>query len=129
MAADNRDALQAATRHRAADTRDRARQALRQLDRDGTAITFTAVAAAAGVSRSLLYSDPELRAEIDQLRDRIPTGPTRPPAAERASVPSLQQRLATALDDNRTLRHENQLLRQRLSEVLGHQRAAITPNP
>ena len=53
--ADNRAALAAATQHRAETTRERARDALRRFDHDGTPISFTAVATAAGVSRSLLY--------------------------------------------------------------------------
>ena len=38
----------------------------RELDRAGTAITFTAVAAAAGISRSWLYTQPDLRAGIER---------------------------------------------------------------
>jgi hypothetical protein len=58
MRADNRQALERATRHRTEVTRERARAALRCLDGDGSAVTFTftAVATAAGVSRSLLYA-------------------------------------------------------------------------
>ena len=127
MPADNREALAAATHHRAETTRERARAALRRLDRDGAAITFAAVAAAADVSRSLLYRDPALRTEIDRLRTPKPLGTTRPPAAERSSEASLQQRLTSALDDNRTLRDENQQLRDQIAVILGEQRAATTP--
>lgn len=118
MPADNRAALTAATRHRAATTREQARAALRRLDRDGIPVTFAAVATAADVSRSLLYRDPALRAEIDRLRTHDILGPTRSPAADRASEASLQQRLATALDDNRLLRDENHQLRQQIAIVL-----------
>lgn len=127
MRADNRQALNLATRHRTQATRERARAALRRLDSDGTPVTFTVVATAADVSRSLLYRDPDLRAEIDRLRTRNPHTQTRPPAAERASDASLHQRLATALEDNRSLRNENQLLREQVAILLGQQRATPTP--
>ena len=125
--ADNRAALVAATRHRTEATRERARLALRKLDRDGTPVSFVAVANAAGVSRSLLYRDPDLHAEIDRLRTRSPLNTIRPPAVERASDTSLQQRLAAALQDNHTLRTENHQLREQIALLLGQQRAATTP--
>lgn len=127
MPADNRAALTVATRRRTETTRERARTALRRLDRAGTPITFVAVAASADVSRSLLYRDPDLRAEIDRLRSRDPLGPIRPPAVEQTSDASLQQRLGTALEDNRMLRDENHQLRGQLAVLLGEQRAAATP--
>lgn len=127
MRADNRQALNLATRHRIEVTRERARAALRRLDSDGSVVTFTAVATAADVSRSLLYRDPDLRAEIDRLRTRGPHGQNRPPAAERGSDASLHQRLAIALEDNRSLRNENQLLRDQVAVLLGRQRATATP--
>lgn len=127
MPADNRAALAAATRDRSTSVRDRARTALRRLDRNGTTITFAAVASAAGVSRSLLYRDPDLRHEIDRLRTRDPLGSLRPPAVERTSETSLQQRLATALQDNHTLRDDNRKLRDQIAVLLGEQRAATIP--
>ena len=127
MPADNRAALTAATRDRAITVRERARTALRRLDRDGIPITFAAVASAAGVSRSLLYRDPDLRNEIDRLRTRDPLGTVRPPTAEQTSDASLQQRLATALEDNHTLRDDNRKLRDQIAVLLGQQRAATIP--
>jgi hypothetical protein len=123
MPADNRAALAAATQQRSEHARTRARAAIRQLDRDGVAVTFAAVAEAAGVSRSLLYRDPDLHTEIDRLRTRQPRGPIRRPAAERASDGSLQQRLATLLDDDHALRDENRRLREQIAVLLGQQRA------
>jgi hypothetical protein len=130
MSTDPRTALAAATRHRTETTRARARDALRRLDRNGHPISFTAVADAADVSRSLLYRDADLRAQIEALRDRQPTGPGQPPAVQRSTIASLQQRLAVALDDNRDLRTENQQLRDRIAIVLGEQRAtAVSTRP
>lgn len=127
MPADDHQPLAAATQHRVETTRLRARTTLRQLDQDGIPITFAAVATAAGVSRSLLYRDPDLRAEIERLRTRDPQAPIRRPAAERASDASLAQRLTAALDDNRRLRDENHQLRHQIAVLLGERRAANTP--
>jgi hypothetical protein len=129
MPADNRAALAAATQHRSQSTRERARAALRRLDADGTPITVMAVATAAGVSRSLLYRDPNLRAEIDRIRARDPLGATRRPAAEQASDASLQQRLAAALADNQSLRDQNRQLTQQIAVLLVEQRASHPPRP
>jgi hypothetical protein len=128
MSADPGAALATATRHRTETTRARARDAVRRLDRDGHPITFTAVADAADVSRSLLYRDPALRAQIEALRTRqLTAGPGQPPAMQRSTIESLQQRLAAALDDNRALRTENQQLRDRIATALGEQRATTIP--
>jgi hypothetical protein len=123
MPADNRAALTAATQQRAETTRARARAALRHLDHDGAPITVTAVATAAQVSRTLLYRDPALRAEIERLRTRGTIATVRTPAAEQASDASLHQRLATLLADNHALREDNHQLRDRIAALLGEQRA------
>lgn len=115
--------LAAATRRRAEQTRTRAREALRQLDRDGAPVTYTAVARAAGVSRALLYRDPELRDTISNLREHPRKGP-RPPAAQRMSQASREELLANLRTEVKTLREENRALRARLADVLGEQRAS-----
>lgn len=114
--------LQAATRRRAEQTRARAREALRRLDHDGTPITYTGVAHAAGVSRALLYRDPELREAISKLR-RQPASTPRPPAAQRMSPASRDEILATLRTEISALRAENHALRTRLANSLGEQRA------
>jgi hypothetical protein len=126
MPADNRAALATATQQRAETTRARARAALRRLDHDGAPITVTAVAIAAQVSRTLLYRDPALRAEIDRLRTRDTTATVRTPAVEQASAASLHQRLATLLADNHALREDNHQLRDQVAALLGEQRAGNT---
>jgi hypothetical protein len=128
--ADNRHHLAAAAARRAADTRKRARAALQRLDRAGAQITFTAVAAAANVSRSWLYRDPDLRTEIRRLRTaHRPKADTSLPAAQRATSPSLQRRIEALLDTNRALRAENAALREQVALTLGEQRSATTPPP
>lgn len=120
--------LAAATRRRAEQTRTRARAALRRLDRDGAPITYVAVAKAAGVSRALLYRDPELREAINKLRDLQPTSLPRQPAAQLMSPASRDELLAGLRDEVKTLRQENHTLRLRLATVLGEERATA-PRP
>jgi len=123
-AADNTAHLAAATRRRSANARNRARETLRQLDREGSPITFVAVANASGVSRALLYRDPDLRSEVERLRDTTRPTSQRLPASQRATEASLAQRVENLLDELKTLRAENLKLREKLSVLLGEQRAA-----
>ena len=51
-------------------TRSKAIQALRELDRAGTPVTFAAVAQAAGISRSWLYTQPDISGQIRRLRGK-----------------------------------------------------------
>ena len=113
----------AARRHQL--TRSRTVQALRELDRSGHAVTFTAVARAAGVSRSWLYTQPDISSQIRRLRQQangarsaiaVPTG-------QRPTDASLRARLTAALDRNKQLADENARLRRQLARALGDQRA------
>ena len=91
MRADNSHHIVTAARRRATATRRRAVAALRRMDNAGQAISFDAVAREGQVSRSWLYSQPDLRAEIERLRarrDPAPVGP-RLPDRQRASDASL----------------------------------------
>lgn len=94
--------LAAAARKRHELTRAKAIQALRELDRTGAPVTFEGVARRAGISRSWLYGQPDVRAEVERLRDvsRRCTSP-RIPAAERSSDAALHARLKAALERNR----------------------------
>jgi hypothetical protein len=117
-------AVAAARRHEL--TRARTIQALRELDRAGTPVTFAAVAAAAGISRSWLYTQPDIRDQIQQLRSATmnTSAPAAIPARQRATDASLRARLATALERNRLLAEENARLRRQLARALGDQRSA-----
>jgi hypothetical protein len=126
---ENHPALTAATQRRCNETRERAHTALRQLDRQGTPVTFVAVAEAAKVSRALLYRDPQLRAEVERLRDTAQSTKAPLPSALRATEASLRSRLETLLDDLQTLRAENHQLKQKLAQILGEQRARRRGNP
>ncbi|MEU2868708.1 DUF6262 family protein [Streptomyces olivoreticuli] len=128
MPADNSHLIVAAARRRAAATRRRAVSALRRMDATGAVITFETVAREAGVSRSWLYNQPDLRAEIERLRTRHHIPATRPvPDRQRASDLSLLRRLEAAIERNRQLEAENRELREALAHALGERRVADLP--
>jgi hypothetical protein len=124
MPADNTAQLADSARRRHELTRAKAIRALRELDRAGTPVTFELVARTGGISRSWLYSQPDIRDQIQQLRDTARAAPSsRVPVGQRASDPSLRQRLQAACERNRQLTEENQRLRRQLAEALGQLRA------
>ena len=115
----------AARRHQL--TRSRAVQALRELDRTGTTITFAAVAQAAGISRSWLYTQPDIAGQIRRLRGQTANATrTGVPANQQATDASLRARLSAALERNRQLADDNARLRRQLARALGDQRSART---
>lgn len=92
-----------------------------ELDRTGAAATVAGVANAAGVSRSWLYEQPDLLANITRLRNRAAhVAPI--PFAQRTSDESLRQRLDAARAEIEELRTENAKLRDQLARALGEQR-------
>ena len=118
-----RDAAQA--RHDA--TLRRATSALQRMARRGEQVTFRRVAETAGVSRSWLYRQSQLREEISRLRDAAAGRSGTLPSAERATTHSLRQQLSTFRDEITRLRTENQELRDQLARHLGAARvAAVT---
>jgi Family of unknown function (DUF6262) len=127
MRADNTRHLIAAARHRAERTRDRAVAALRRMDAAGQMITFDAVAREAGVSRSWLYTQDDLRNQIQLLRQRRghATTPAAVPARQHASGASLLRRLEAATARIRLLQNQNQELRDALAKAHGERRTAI----
>lgn len=123
MRADNSRHIVAAARQRHEYTRAKAVQALRTLDAEGQHVTFQAVAGRADVSRSWLYAQPDLRAEIERLRrvqQRAPESPV--PVGQRASDTSLLRRLEVANDRIQSLVNENRNLRDQLARALGELR-------
>jgi hypothetical protein len=125
MRPDNTAPITAAARKRHELARAKAIQALRELDHAGAPVTFQAVAGAAGVSRSWLYAQPDIRAEIERLRAVTGRAPLPSiPASQRTTEPSALTRLDAALNRNRELTEENQRLRRQLARALGEQRHA-----
>jgi hypothetical protein len=123
MRSDNSLHLSTAAKQRHEPTRAKAIAALHELDRAGAKITFESVADYAGVSRSWLYTQTDLKDEIRRLRARNqPRHATTTPARQRATDDSLRQRLDIALRRNRELADENQRLRRQLAYALGQLR-------
>jgi len=117
MLADNSSHLRAAARSKHEATRRRALAALAKLEADGTQVTVTALAKAAGVARSWIYTQPD-------LMDRIAAAPERAakPAPTRTSDESWQRRPELAHQRIRDLAEENKQLRTQLALAHGQRR-------
>jgi hypothetical protein len=111
-----------AAARRTLDAEQRVRATIRQLDADGAAVSFAAVAEHARVSRAFLYAHPELRSEIEALRSIDTAAPARLPVRHRASDTSLRVRLRAALDENKRQRDELAALREELALAHGRVR-------
>ena len=123
MRADNSIHLATAARQRHEHTRAKAIAAMHELDRAGAVLTFESVARHAGVSRSWIYTQTDIKDEIRRLRDQRRPEPSTPiPARQRASDDSLRRRLEIANRRNRELADENQRLRRQLACALGQLR-------
>ena len=121
------DPLAAAAARRHELTRAKAIQALRELDRSGQPVTFASIAAAAGISRSWLYTQADIRDQIQQLRGTRSHGTAGAvPASQRATETSLRARLTATLQRNQQLTDENTRLRRQLARALGDQRSSRT---
>lgn len=108
-AADKRDA---ATRHTIA--------VIEELARTGAHVSVAVVAHSAGVSRSWLYEQPDLLADINRLRER--KSAVLIPAKQRATEESTRQRLDAARAEIERLRAENAMLREQVARTLGERR-------
>jgi hypothetical protein len=122
-------ALQAANARRHHQAHCAVRQAITDLQRSGSVITFTAVSKTSGVARSWLYDQPDIRQLIGQLRRSAP-----PPVVdnERASAESLRRMAEGLRLELGRLRQENKALREHLARQLGHDRTHATtlrPSP
>jgi hypothetical protein len=123
-----RDPLSEAAARRHELARSRAVQALRELDRSGAPVTFAGVARAAGISRSWLYTQPDISGQIRRLRKQADGAGSAGaiPAAQRPTDASLRARLTAALDRNKQLADDNARLRRQLARALGDQRSSPT---
>jgi uncharacterized coiled-coil protein SlyX len=105
----------------------RAEAALNSLARRGEPVTVRGVADAARVSRSWIYQQPRLLAEIDRLRQPRRDKQRAVPASQKATIDSLRQQLHAYRDEITRLRAEIAYLREQLARQLGAARtAAIT---
>ncbi|WP_410790435.1 DUF6262 family protein [Kribbella sp. C-35] len=103
----------------------RASRVLRAAEASGEPVTYANIAAAAGVSRSWLYTEPEIRAAIERLRDdNGRSAAVSVPTRQRASAASLVRRLEAAHQRNQDLSREVAELRDQLAAAHGELRAA-----
>jgi Family of unknown function (DUF6262) len=96
--------------------RQRVLAALNKAAAEGTEISVSGIARAAGVDRSFLYRHRDLLAQIHALQAEPPAGAAAGPAVTRAS---LQADLLAAHDRAARLNTRVQHLEKRLSEALG----------
>jgi len=120
---DRVEALREAAMARHANTVARAETALQVLTRRGEPITFRRLAEVAGVSRSWLYRQTDLREAIERLRGAVPTEKRPSAAPHQASPDSLRQQLHAYRGEIARLRAENQALGEQLARKLGTARA------
>lgn len=100
-------------------------RALRAAEASGEPVTYAKIAAAAGVSRSWLYTQPEIRTAVDRLRDLNSRSTAPPvPTRQRSSAGSLIRRLEAAHRRNQELSREIADLRDQLAAAHGDLRAA-----
>ena len=95
----NTTGLQDAADRRSQRAGERARRAIRRLDRAGEPVSFQSVAREASVSRQFLYSHDQLRGEIERLRAAHLEAAEAIPPAQRASEASLKAPAAAACCD------------------------------
>lgn len=121
--ADNSAALRRARRHDSATKRHRAAEIIDAFERSGEPVSFPAIARRAGVSVSLLYSDPDLAGRIATARERQrQAGRHRAwqlPARSLITEQSLHTELANSKEQARQLNQEVTVLRERLARQLG----------
>ncbi|MGY4771625.1 DUF6262 family protein [Kribbella sp. CWNU-51] len=126
MRADNTSYLAAATQQRTEQARTRAEAALTQLIATRQPITVAGLARAAAVSRSWLYTQPDL---LEQLRQRSADQTTHSTTITRASDSSLQRRLELAHQRITQQTEEIHKLRDQLARAHGDLRMATMPAP
>jgi dihydrodipicolinate synthase/N-acetylneuraminate lyase len=112
----------ARARHEA--TAARAEAAFETLQRAAKPVNFGQLAKAAGVSRSWLYRQPEIRQKVERLRGAPSQRRQGAQSAQRTSADSLRQQLRTYREELARLRAENAALKERLARQLGATRAA-----
>lgn len=85
----------------------------------GKAINFNTVASEAGVSKDFLYSHPDIRRQIIDLRRPLAPALVPTAAAARSHDKSAQAKLAVATIAIQKLRAENERLREENAQLQG----------
>lgn len=114
---DNATVLREAAQRRSRAARERAEQAITEAQRGREPVTVAAIAAAARVSRSWLYTQADLISAVETLKNGAPS-PART-GRQPASDESVHRRLDAALHRIKQLRAENRELAQRLETAHG----------
>lgn len=107
-------------------TLQRAHEELTALADSGEPVAIALLGTRAGVSRSWIYTQPELRERIEQFQQTSSSSHDAG-GVHRASDESLRRRLNLAHQRITQLRNENQQLRDALARAHGQLRAAGTP--
>jgi predicted RNase H-like nuclease (RuvC/YqgF family) len=126
---DRVEALRQAAQARHSATLRRAKDALQALVAAGTPVTFARLAKVAKVSRSWLYCQDELRAEVQRHRGPGPVKPQDRPRDQSATVESLRQQLHAYREEIGRLRAENRALDDQLARRFGAERADNVTRP
>lgn len=122
MPVDPIERLTANARRRSEQTLQKAQNAITAMAARGDDVTVASLAKNADVSRSWIYTQPELRDRIEQLHQAAPLRPPHSAAASRASLESLKRRLDLAHQRITQLRHENGQLRHAVEHLHGQLR-------
>jgi hypothetical protein len=93
-------------------------KAIRQLIKEGRPINFSTVEEVAGVSRTWLYNQPEIRDRIEQLRDQQP-GKKKVARSQKASDASNAAMILTLKEKLQKSQAENRGLHQQMEEIVG----------
>lgn len=117
MHTDNSQHLLAATRRRSARARQQVQEALKQLGQTTQPVTISELARRSGVSRSWLYTQPDLLEQLQQRKMPVKSTPTGPDV--RASEASIHRRLELAHQRIRQLTDKNKRLEERLARAHG----------
>jgi uncharacterized protein DUF6262 len=122
MSVEQIERLTANARRRSEQTMQRARETLTSMATRGHPVTVARLAQNADVSRSWIYTQPELLERIEQLRQAAPVRAPGSAAASRSSLESLKRRLDLAHQRIAQLRDENQQLRRSVEQLHGQLR-------
>jgi small-conductance mechanosensitive channel len=125
MRADNSHHIVEASYARRQNTLARAQSGLHRLLDAGEPISVARLADEAQVSRSWIYAEPELRAQIEQAATGTATGAPAPDPSkgQHASAASLLRRLELAQQRIQQLTDDNRRLRDQLARTYGQHRA------
>jgi len=112
--------LRAAARRKSQETQQRAECALRDMVKHGQRITFRGVARAAHCSEDFLYSHPDLRSRIEQLRGQQHAVARRPAVAPGEDSTSNVVRTLTAQLTDLRHRHHGEVAELREALAAAH---------